>query len=328
MNKSLVFAAQALIRGQIVAGFRNIDERQFQQLIIENDKRKINTIVLGSSRSLEIRERSIKNIFKSENDINFFNHSVSGASIEDYIAIVGLYKKVRGYIPKRIIIGLDPWVFNKNSGQNRWKSIEKFYNMLIEEIYDKKLESPKTLSLHKTKYAQLINWDYTIANIESLFVPSKRNRFHIVNSIDIDESLRAPDGSNYYPYKIRYKSDDIVQREAKNYTNPPVYSLENFFELTNIKIFEDFIQFLKKHNVEVILFLPPYHPLSYEILINKNEYKIIEEVEKYLKNYAANHNIKLLGSYNPKTYNLQSIHFYDGMHWRDTAAKILFEAKP
>ncbi|HEY3276406.1 MAG TPA: DUF1574 family protein [Syntrophorhabdaceae bacterium] len=317
-DSGLLFAAKALTRGLIVAGFRNMDERQFQELIIENDERKLDTIVLGSSRSMEFRGH----LFKKDLNDYFFNHSVSGASLEDHIAIIGIYKNKKGYIPKRIIIGVDPWIFNKNAGQNRWQSIGAYYEAIIKDIYGKKIKVVASSS--GVKYKQLVTWDYTIANIKALLMPSKRNRFYIVETVNTDDSLRASDGSNYYPYKTRFKEQNEVEKDAKAYAKSPVYSLEKFCELSNVQLFEDFIQYLQKNGAEVILFLPPYHPVTYDLLVNKNEYKILADVEKYLKNYSIHNNLRLIGSYDAKQHKLGNEDFFDGMHSRDVVVERLF----
>jgi hypothetical protein len=95
----------------MVAGLTNYDERIFQKLVILNLKNKNDTIVIGSSRSLKVRKK-----FVSESG-PFFNHSVSGASLEDYISIIGVYEKTYGYVPSTVILGIDPWIFNKNNGR-------------------------------------------------------------------------------------------------------------------------------------------------------------------------------------------------------------------
>ena len=58
----------------------------------------------------------------------------------------------------------------------------------------------------------------------------------------------------------------------------------------------------------------PYHPLVYDFLVSKKDYKIVIDFEKYIKDYAGLKNIPVTGSLNPHLYNLNSFHFYDGMH--------------
>ena len=104
--------ADILLSGHNVANIGNYDERLLQKDIIQNDQRQIDIIVLGSSRSMQINSQTINDIFQ---DQIFFNHAVSGASVEDYIAILDLYLE-KNALPSTIIIGVDPWILNSNNG--------------------------------------------------------------------------------------------------------------------------------------------------------------------------------------------------------------------
>ncbi len=110
--------AALLLKGLNVADASNYDERLLQEFYIkgltESDRKEI--IVLGSSRAGQI----CSNLFPLA---SFFNNSVSGGSLEDYVAITGIYLG-KGLLPKEVILGIDPWLFNRNNGQNRWKSIK------------------------------------------------------------------------------------------------------------------------------------------------------------------------------------------------------------
>lgn len=94
----------------------NMDERKFTKYRIEYYSGKPDILVLGSSRTMQV----------SSTSGNVLNLSVSGASVEDQIAFTVLaLKKIK---PKTIYLSADPWLFNENSGQNRWESIKEDYN--------------------------------------------------------------------------------------------------------------------------------------------------------------------------------------------------------
>jgi hypothetical protein len=95
----------------------NMDERQFIKFRIQFESLNPNAIVLGSSRIMQIGELNYNN--------KIINLGVSGASIEDDIAIADIATKK--FKPSTIFIGLDPWLFNSQSGQERWKSLSYEY---------------------------------------------------------------------------------------------------------------------------------------------------------------------------------------------------------
>lgn len=312
----LLQAAKTLTSGKMIAGLKNYDERLFQELIIKNLQVKNDVIAIGSSRTMQLRKR-----FFLENKINFFNHSVSGASLEDYISIVGAYELIHGYLPSTVVLGIDPWVFNKYSGQNRWKSLSKYYNYEIKKVYNKKQNS--TTNINTTKWKQLINYDYTVSNIKffKTLLNNNGKAFYITDTINIDDSIREADGSIHYPYKTRYTKANDVRKSAIQYSKKPVYSLEKFNNLHNIKLFEDFIKYLQSKNVKVVFFLPPYNPITYDLLMKQQEYQIIDKVEKYLIAFVNKQNIEIKGSYNPHKYSFENKDFSDGMHGHDVVAK-------
>ena len=123
-------AAKALTSGKMIAGLQNIADRVFQDLIIKNLQVRNDVIAIGSSTTMQLRKEVVW-----KDRINFFNHSVNGASLEDYIAIVGAYESIHGYLPSTVILGVDPWVFNKNSGQGRWVGLKKYYDYELDKIY-------------------------------------------------------------------------------------------------------------------------------------------------------------------------------------------------
>ncbi len=320
-NSCLRSAASAMANGNIVAGLGDeaFDGRLFQILFIKEINKKVNTIALGSSRTKELRSRYLSN-----NSSNFYNHSVNGSSLQDYIAIVGAYKKIKGYIPKEIIIGIDPWIFNKNSGRNRWKNISGYYDFMKQEISGEEMQTDK-LFFSVNKLKQLLNYDYTITNIKYLYqrLRKRDNGFYIVDTLETDDFLREPDGSIHYPFSVRNPNKEKLLIKSKNYALGNVYSLENYHKIAFKKEFDTFMKYLRQKGVKVTIFLPPYNPIPYDILKKQKKYKI-DGVERYLRMYAKHNKLDLIGSYNPHTLNLVMTDFFDGMHVNSNSIKQMF----
>lgn len=321
-NSCLSFAAKAMANGEIVAGLGDeaFDGRLFQILFIKEIKKQVDVIALGSSRTKEVRQR-----YLNMDNLNFYNHSVNDASIHDYIAIVGAYKKIKKYLPKEIIIGIDPWVFNENSGRNRWKSISEYYDYMNQKISLTSTSTDKLLPfLNRLK--QLGNYEYTLTNISYLYrrYKKKDNGFYIADDISVNDYLREPDGSIHYPDLVKNLQKSKLILKSKNYTAGNIYSLENYHKLTYTKEFDAFIQYLKKEGVKITIFLPPYNPIPYDILKTQNKYRI-NEIENYLRKYADENSLNVIGSYNPHKLNLQMSDFFDGMHLKDKNIEIIFK---
>jgi hypothetical protein len=313
----LSLAAKSLTNGNMIAGLKNYDERLLQQFVINNLKVNNNVIAIGSSRTLQLRKQ-----FFLEDSVNFFNHSVSGASLEDYISIIGIYESTHNYLPSTIILGVDPWVFNKYNSQTRWKTLSKYYNYEVNKIYGKALDTKS--GINSTKWQQLINYEYTISNIKFFKTMSTNDNkaFYTPSHIDLDDSIKDTDGSTHRPQKLRHPNYELVKSTAISFAKGNAYSLKNFTTLSNTKLFEDFIKYLQSNNVMVILFLPPYNPFAYDILTTRYQY--IEISENYLNTLAKKYNVLTIGSYNPHKYGLTNHEFLDGMHSLENVSKKIF----
>lgn len=309
-NNSIEIAAKSVADGHTIAVPTNYDDRIFQKKVFDSFIDKPQCILIGSSRSMMVESKMLHCSGK------FFNHSVSGASLEDYIAITGLYAK-NNTLPKKVILGIDPWIFNKYNNQRRWRRLNESYSFMMAQIAQD--HTKPTVQTDKSRYLQLINFENTKYNL--LFLKQtlkKENSFKIIDNENIDAMIKRADGSIVYPFKTRYQKDAVTLTEAKNYLNPTVYSVENFNELANIKIFEQFIHYLQKNHVEVVFFLPPYHPLVYQYLSTNPKYSHILLAENYLRTFSKKNGIKIFGSYNPQVNHLTSIDFTDGMHGRSS----------
>lgn len=321
-NSCLRSAANAMANGKIAAGLGDeaFDGRLFQILFIKEINKQVDTIALGSSRTKEVRQR-----YLNIDELNFYNHSVNGASFQDYIAIIGAYKKIKKYLPKEIIIGVDPWVFNKNSGRNRWQSISEYYDYMNEQISLEKTKTDKLLPFID-KLKQLVNYEYTLTNIRYLYrrYKKKDDGFYIAKDISVDDYLREPDGSIHYPNSVKNPKESKLLSKSKNYAAGNIYSLENYHQLSYTKEFDTLIKYLQKEGVKVTIFLPPYNPVPYDILKTQKKYKI-DEIERYLRKYGQENNINIIGSYNPHVLGFEISDFFDGMHLKDDNVEIIFK---
>lgn len=315
--------AKIMLEGKNVANLSDYDERLVQKYYIENINTSIKTTVLGSSRSLLIAP--------SYNNENFFNNSVSGASLEDMIAIYEMYK-AKNIKPKTIIIGLDPWILNGNNGQTRWMSIGREYN---EGLQNLNISNHNFISnfinLNEVKkYQELVSMPTFLSSWKKFKKDLKNSNSNKENCIDYYATtkdfstvfIKRNNGTISYPPAYRNASIDEINQKAKVYSNDPnIYSLGNFNKLSNIQLFETFIKYLLNQKVKIVFFLPAYHPYTYKVIENNPKYRMVMASETYFTEFAKQNHIPILGSYNPKKTHLQEKDFYDGMHLREESIK-------
>lgn len=319
--------ANFLIHGKNVTHISNFNERMVQKLTIENQEKKKDIVVIGSSRSMAIRSSSFP-------DKTLFNNSVSGAILQDYFSIYNLYRR-QGQLPKEIILGIDPWIFNQNYPEDRWKILEAYYDELSEVI-----SAPSGQFNYKIRdfipenILELFSLSYFRAASHKLFLKESgvdadmgNDKPVAVNTSLNDGQTILADGSRTYDKITREKSKDEIDAIAVSFaTQSTSYGFDSFFEINEKtqKKLEQFISLIQSDGVKVTIFLPPYHYKSYEIMARLPKYKMMKEVEHYLIQFSRENNIPLVGSYNPEKLPLDESDFLDGMHFRDTVIKKIF----
>lgn len=283
--------AKILISGQNIEGVQDFNERNFQKQYISLIDKKNDIVAVGSSRSMQITSDIFPNY-------KFFNNSSSWGTMDDYITIYNYYKEKK-FLPKIIILGLDPWVLNKNNKLSSSKSdIERYFQIVSPSYFQSSLEY-----LLKSQKRKLTATDKTISEFD----------------------IRLKDGSISYKRETQKAAiEEINQKADESLKTDAISALQNYTvidkDLKNN--FTSFLKALRKDNVAIIFFLPPYHPKVYDYLA-KN-YKIITTAENYFIETAENFNIKIIGSYNPNKLKLEDSDFYDGLHPKREAVKKIF----
>lgn len=306
--------AEILMNGSYVTNISNYDERVFQKELINGLNNAPEVLVLGSSRTMLINSAYFPNQ-------TFFNNSVSGASIEDIIALFQIYKE-RNILPKKIIVGIDPWLLNENNGQTRWKSLEYFYNK-----YNKKADH----SLAKNssyKYSELFSLSYFQASIKALpKLFSGTSRPIATHEKYNETNTKLSDGSLVYSADYRNVTQTKIKSKIDGYINGSIYSIENFESISDDiwSEFQEFISTLKKENITVEFFLCPYAPRVYEKV--SISYPNVEKSENLIVRFAMANEIKVYGSFDPYGLGFDETYFYDGMHCKEKGIEEILNVK-
>lgn len=313
-----------LLEEHDVAITQNYDERLLQKYLIEHDVKNYDVVVFGSSRTMDIG----KGLF-SQRTVK--NYSVSGASIEDDIALYFLYERLHGK-PKKVIIGGDAWLLNENSGQNRWKSLAKEYKYGKARMEQDGRNRVETKSIDLEKYEQLISWPYLNESINKVKKEGLSNAKHGYCLADdkatVDEKagMICPDGTHIPSLEAQARDAEPL---ARQYISNGVYSLEKYEELDNNlqASVKEFFTYLKAQDIELVLYLTPYHPIVYSYLIDNEKYYKAVKAEDFFRDIAKEYGLKIVGSYNPERCGLSNADFLDGMHMRREAVERILRGK-
>ena len=276
--------------------FSNLDERKFLEGRLSFPLRPVGTIVVGSSRIMQISSKSL--------DEPMLNLSVSGAAIEDIIAFTG--EAVSKLQPKKVFIGVDPWLLNQFDGQSRWKSSEALYSYwsnIINAQGPKVGSAPRFL---KSKISSdsigLTTGLYEKVNLKGIVNPSTPQSEAF--------SKKAYDGSHIYDNTFASASQTEMEVNFGAILN---YSMKKFaFDDSAKSQLISLITWLKLNQIEVNLVLSPYHPGVYKKALE--EKPIFATVEATFRQIANDLDVQIVGSYNPEVVGCEAADFYDGMH--------------
>ncbi|SEA99306.1 hypothetical protein [Pedobacter hartonius] len=314
--------ANYLTAGYNVTNVVNYDERLLQKHFIESMVVPPTEIVLGSSRIMQLHKTNF-------NEPNFINNGVSGATIEDEMAIYDLYEK-KGYKIKKVILDLDPWMLNDNHNQTRWRTLENGYSDLLSRVDKKSPVYSRQSFLYKyKKYSELISVSYFKTSIHYLINGINNNYTPTKQGVN-DGFTRLTDGSIFYDLRYRNASAaEIALKANECITEDPVYSLGGFkgLSLHYQRLLFNFVEYMQGQGVEVEFYLSPFHPVVYSFFMKNRAYHNVLMAEEYFRALAVKQNIKVYGSYNPDAYKFDNTFFYDGLHCNEKAVRLLL-SKP
>lgn len=303
--------AALLVQGNMLANLRNYDERTVQKLVIRHMHQVPDTVVFGSSRSMKLRSSAFPKM-------RFYNHSVSGATLADFIGLWQVYRQRRS-LPVNVIIGIDPWVFNSNSGQVRWRVLsQEIADYAADTGADVRLQSGANVTTSKLR--TLFSLAYLTESLKSIVFSPGADIADYLLTDDTSHPLgvKLSDGSVVSPLQRRDIDADILLADAKKYAlQKPVYSLEGFARIDPDlqRTFENWFETMRSDGINITLLLIPYHPDTYPRLVD-GDYRIITDVEHYLRQLANRDDIVLKGSFDPLQAKCSASDFTDGMHPR------------
>ena len=306
--------ADIIFNNKNATNISNFDERILQRELIKKLEIRPDIMVLGSSRTMLINSTYFKGS-------KLINNSVSGASIEDLISIFQIYK-TKNMLPKEIILGIDPWIFNRNNGQESWNTLRDEYYSFTNKKKEKKE------SIINNKFKQLFSLSYFQSSFRNLpNVITGRNDPIATDKIHNQSNTKLVDGSLSYNKKYRESLNENVEISVRSYITGRIYSVENFKIISPkmFKEFEDLCNNILDNNIKLSFFISPYHPIVYEKI--KQDYLMVLQTENKILKFAKENNIKCFGSFNPVTEALESQDFYDGMHAKESTIKKILNIK-
>lgn len=297
---------KGLCEGWNVTNVADINERILKEKHVKALKgNKYEYVVLGASKAMTIAS---EDLYHKE----MINLAMSGAKLEDLLAIYELCKE-NNIKYNKIIIGIEPTLFNANDDDKRWKSLEGYYRRFIGN------EGGNSIGEEMLLVNNLFSASYFKSSI--LYLCKMEEGIEYSKSYKNEGATKRPDGSMYY---ARYNCDKLQTEIDEGATTWMHSSFMNYsiMSVKHVDLFERLIDSLRKDKVSILFFKIPYHPLFYKRHIKGH--KTLAQANQYIDSLAFCHHIKIIGDYNPDKCGLKNTDFYDAVHARkESISRIL-----
>lgn len=294
------------------------NRRQYVKLRVAHCE-NVDTVIVGSSKVGLINEHVLETN-------NFVNNYVGYAVLEDYMAIFNLYAENK--IPRRVIIGVDPWIFNANNADagpkqtefwdyeaDKWLSRIGYHSLMFESARQEIGRYKYLMDMFSLSYFQ----DSLKHVFENVYVvpATGANKDVVYQHATMEVDLLD---ENNWDDEISADSilkDIALEGKAK-------FNDFHCLDDTKVKMFEKSVEHLINEGVEVQIVLPPFHPVAYDWI--EENCPVVCDCEQYLISFCKKNGLECVGSYNSRMMGIDGKCFYDAMHLRSVNAyKSVFE---
>jgi hypothetical protein len=217
-------------------------------------------------------------------------------------------------------------VFNANSGQTRWLSLEREYKEAEAILLSTSQESNVQITdAWKNRWGQLLNMNYTLSSYKKLKKLSglvrKKGSTNKADDTPSEESDRInKDGTRVYHAKYADSSQADIDKTIPFFTT---YTLEDFkYSERNMTLLAALLDYLQKRYA-VEIFLTPYYPAVFQAM--KVKVPQVVSVEDKIRDLASRRRIPVIGTYDPEAVKCTSADYYDGGHPKGTCIRKILE---
>jgi len=312
--------AQLLLDGKGVTNISYPDEAAIMTWYFDGRADAADVVVLGSSRTKLLRSASFP-------DETFFNASLSGGSLTDYLALTHLMEE-RGQLPRRMVIELSTHLL-KAEVVSVWPRFASLEGALEENLAaGAPVPDPRVTRPSLASYSRFLGPDYFQLSfftlLDSRLGGGPGREVRVFRAGDEPTGLTyLPDGSEIFPESRRKNLGSPEVTALAVAAGDATLAIPGKIDAHRQEILEAWLAHLRAQGVEVILYLAPYHPKTYEIMMT-NQNRIVVDIQNYYVAMAHRNGYPIIGSYNPADIGITGDVFYDATHITPEALAKLF----
>jgi hypothetical protein len=321
-------AAARFAPDQVLLGYRDRDERRFQQarLTVITPPR---LVAFGSSRVMPV---STAMVGAASGD--FYNAGLSAGTVEDFIVLWSVLERRRP-LPKTALFSIDSWTFNLGHPQMHWLEWADEVNRFVDGTRGRGVSFGSVADDAVYRWYQgkeLLSYTVfksSLREFNRLRVGRKPRGAEVVESLERDlvpegeavgvRALRA-DGSIGYERAYLEQSESAVREEAARHARVHRGNMGNFeWNAERAARLELLWRDMRRRGVELIAYQPPYHPVVWrELNRDAATRAALAATDSFLTTLAQSLGVRFQNFTDPASVPCTEAEFLDGSHARDS----------
>lgn len=309
-------------------------------------------LLVGSSRAVFVEEKMLTQAGMLQPGGRFFNLGVSGGTLEDAIVFWQMAKNL-GKVPREVLLVLDPWALNRNSGQLRWQTHAALFHQFLSEqsrgpaqgaevaegvealaagARESAAHARETLEGWRENALELVSWTALKGAWKVLSGGEKApgsGWLATESTRPRDKTGYRWDGSNFYTdAAIQPKVPEEIRKIALAYAlEGQVWNLWNWeFNAEALRQLGLLLRDIARQGAKTRILIPPYQPLAYEKVLTRPGFSGIfpQFVQAIASEAATAPATTFCNAIDPATSGCGETEFMDGMHMlRSCVEKVL-----
>jgi hypothetical protein len=319
----------ALRLGEAALGYRNVDERRFQRGRLATIAPP-QVVAFGSSRVMQMTGALV-----GVEPAAFYNLGMSGATVEDYVGLWEILRR-QDQIPARAIFSLDPWIFNADVDQVRWRTLTREVDAFLARRGRWPATDVALAGWSRAK--ELVSYEVLRDSVRRLrrLLRSRPARTAAPDTVIVAESavgdrqaLRA-DGSLIYEGAFQRRSALEVQEDAVRWAADDGPGLARFhWNAERLHLLAALWRDMRARGVRINAFLPPYHPATWRVIeADARQRESLAQVRRALAELAARLDVSFSDFSDPASVPCAADQFFDGQHARPSCLRTLLDRLP
>jgi hypothetical protein len=328
-------AAARFHAGQVMLGYRDVDERRFQRARLAALPRA-RVVAFGSSRVMAISTE-----LAGTPPGEFYNAGMSAATVEDFIALWAILDR-EGKRPETAWFSIDAWIFNQALEEVRWLAwADEVSSFLARAEMGRAAGGPLPGALllwYRGK--ELLSYTVlkaSLVDLRRLTAGRQRRGAEVTQALEgalIPEAERGDrrglraDGSLVYEGDYQRLSPERSREEAVRYVIAGRSGLEGVrWNAERAARLEVLWGAMRRAGVRVVAWSPPYHPATWRLLkADAHRAAALAEARRFLEGAAARTGARFVDRSDPAALGCGEADFYDAIHPRPACLRRLLDS--